>query len=420
MTLLTPLRHVTRMLMIATLLFVPAIARADVVLEWNQIMQATVASQNPFAQGRLAAITQLAVFEAVNSVTAEYEPYLAGRVTATGASAEAAVVAAAHRVLSTYFPASAPTLDPARANSLALIPEGDAKDAGIAAGEAAAAAMIALRANDGSVPPQFFPPPSAAPGDWQRTPGCPAAGGILLHWRNVTPFGIPSSDYFRPEPPPALTSTEYTRDYKEVKAVGGINSLLRPQDRSDVARFYNAVLAVSAWNAAARQIAAAQGRTLSENARALALLNMAINDGLIAVMEAKYHYAFWRPATAIQSGALDGNAETDADETFTPFITAPCFPGYPSAHAVASYAARAILQRAFGAAGHSIVLSSAAVPGIVLPYSSLKQITDDIDDARVFGGIHFRFDQEVGARQGSRLAAYLHSRYLRPLYYSEN
>jgi hypothetical protein len=417
---MTRLRRMTLTLMIVTLLFVPTIARADVVLDWNQIMQATVAGQNPFAQGRFAAITQLAVFEAVNSVTNEYEPYLAGGSTATGASAEAAAVAAAHRVLSTYFPASAATLDTARANSLALIPDGDAKDNGIAAGEAAAAAMIALRANDGSAPPQFFPPASTAPGAWQLTPGCPAAGGILLHWRNVTPFGIPSSDYFRPDPPPALTSREYAKDYNEVKAVGGINSPLRPQDRSDVARFYNALLAVGTWNVAARQVAAAQGRALSENARALALLNMAIHDGLVAVMEAKYHFVFWRPSTAIRAGDVDGNPETDVDAAFTPFITTPCFPGYPSAHAAASYAARAILQRVFGAAGHSIVLSTAAVPGVVLPYSSLKQITDDIDDARVFGGIHFRFDQEAGARQGSRLAAYLHSRYLRPLHSSED
>ena len=412
--------HMTRALVIAALLFVPTIARADVVLDWNQIMLATLAGQNPFAQGRFAAITQLAVFEAVNAVTNEYEPYLAGSGTATGASAEAAAIAAAHRVLSTYFPASAATLDTARANSLALIPDGDAKEDGIAAGESAAAAMIALRAADGSAPPQFYPPASTAPGAWQSTPGCPAAGGILLHWRNVTPFGIPSSDYFRPDPPPALTSMEYAKDYNEVNAVGSIDSSLRPQDRSDVARFYNAVSAVGAWNTAARQVAAAQGRSLPENARAFALLNMAINDGLVAAMEAKYHYVFWRPSTAIRAGDVDGNPETEADAAFVPFITAPCFPSYPSAHAAASYAARAILQRVFGAAGHSIVLSSAAVPGVVLPYSSLKQITDDIDDARVFGGIHFRFDQEAGARQGSRLAAYLHSRYLRPLHYSED
>jgi len=402
-----------------TLLVTPTIAKADVVLDWNQIMVATLASQNPFAQGRFAAITQLAVFEAVNAITNEYEPYLGTISAPAGASAEAAAIVAAHRVLRTYFPANAATLDTARANSLAPIPDGQAKNDGIAVGEAAAAAMIALRASDGSTPAQFYAPSSAAPGQWQLTPSCPAAGGILLHWRNVTPFGIPSSDYFRSDPPPALTSREYEKDFAEVKAVGGVNSPLRPQDRSDVARFYNAVLAVGTWNPTARQVAAAQGRTLSQNARAFALLNMAISDGLVAVMETKYHYTFWRPETAIHDAAADGNPNTDPDLTFVPFITTPCFPSYPSAHAAASYAALGILQRIFGAAGHSIVLSSASVPGVVLAYSSFKQITDDIDDARVYGGIHFRFDQEAGAKQGGRIAAYIQSRYLRALNGSE-
>ena len=395
------------------LLLAPAIATADAVLDWNEIMVATLAGQNPFAQGRFAAITQLAVFEAVNAITADYEPYLGTISAPAGASAEAAAVAAAHRVLRTYFPGSAAALDTARATSLGAIPDGPGKADGITIGEASAAAMIALRADDGSAPPQFYVPSSTAPGQWQPTPSCPAAGGILLHWRNLTPFGIPGSDAFRADPPPALTSREYEKDYDELKAVGGVNSALRPQDRSDVARFYSIVSAVAAWNPAARQVATAQKRSLSQNARALALLNMAINDGLVAVMETKYHYTFWRPETAIHNADADGNPRTEPDFTFVPFITTPCFPGYPSAHAAASYAARGILQRMFGAAGHSVVLSSASVPGVALAYSSFKQITDDIDDARVYGGIHFRFDQEAGGRQGSRIAAYLQSRYLR-------
>jgi hypothetical protein len=406
----------SRTLMVAaTLLLAPTLALADPVLDWNQIMVATLASQNPFAQGRFAAITQLAVFEAVNTITNKYEPYLGTISAPAGASADAAAITAAHRVLKNYFPASAATLDTARANSLAAIPDGTAKDDGVAVGEAAAAAMIVLRASDGSAPPQFFLPSSAAPGEWQLTPSCAAAGGILLHWRNVTPFGIPTSDAFRSDPPPTLTSSEYEKDYAEVKAVGSAGSTLRPQDRSDVARFYNAVLAVGTWNPTARQVAAAQGRTLSQNARTFALLNMAISDGLVAVMETKYHYTLWRPETAIRNGNIDGNPNTDPDFGFVPFITTPCFPSYGSAHAAASYAARGILQRILGAAGHSIVLSSAAVPGVVLAYSSFKQITDDIDDARVYGGIHFRFDQEAGAKQGGRIAAYIQSRFLRPL-----
>ncbi len=391
-----------------TALLLPSLASADVVLDWNTMMLATLGGQNPFAQARLAAITQLAVFEAVNAITREYTPYL-GTITAPAtASTEAAAVAAAHAVLKNYFPGSAATLDAARASSLAAIPDGAAKDAGIAAGEAAAAAMIAARAQDGSGTPEFYLPSSSNPGEWQLTPSCPGAGGILLHWRNVATFGLQSSDQFRSDAPPALSSPKYARDYNEVKRAGSAGSTERPQDRADVARYYNVVLAVGVWNPVARQIAAARGASLSENARTFALLNMAISDGLVTVMETKYHYNFWRPETAIRDAGKDGNPRTDADFSFIPFIITPCFPSYPSAHATASYAAREVLERIYGDRPHLVSLSSPALPGVTLRYTKLKEITDDIDDARVYGGIHFRFDQEAGAEQGRRIGAYVY------------
>src|SRR5262245_4089103 len=187
------------------------LASADAVQDWNQITVQTTASQNPFLQARFAAITHLAVFEAVNSITGEYEPYLGTIAAPKGASPEAAAIAAAHAVLREYFPSSAATLDAARANSLAALPDGQAKNDGIAVGLAAAVLMIALRANDGSSPPHFYLPTSSDPGQWLLTPSCPPAGGVFLHWRNVTPFGIKSSRQFRSEPPPALTSHRYAR-----------------------------------------------------------------------------------------------------------------------------------------------------------------------------------------------------------------
>lgn len=394
-------------------LLLPSLAGADAVLDWNTIMLTALSGQNPFAQARLAAITHLAVFEAVNAITRDYTPYLGTISAPASASTEAAAVAAAHAVLRNYFPNSAATLDAARASSLAAVPDGAAKDAGIVAGEAAAAAMIAARIQDGSGTPEFHLPSSTTPGEWQLTPGCPGAGGILLHWRNVTPFGLPSSGQIRSDAPPALVSPRYTRDYNEVKQVGSAGSTERPPDRADVARYYNIVLAVGVWNPVARQIAAARGASLSENARTFALLNMAISDGLVAVMETKYHYNFWRPETAIREGGADGNPRTAADPAFVPFITTPCFPSYPSAHAAASYAAREVLQRIFGARPHPVSLSSPALPGVALHYTTLKQITGDIDDARVYGGIHFRFDQEAGAEQGRRIGAYIYSRHFR-------
>lgn len=325
-----------------------------------------------------------------------------------GASAEAAAVAAAHAVLRNYFPDSAAILDAARASSLAWIPDGPAKSSGIAVGETAAVRMIAARAKDGSGPPESYLPSSSNPGEWQLTPGCPATGGVFLHWRNVMPFAIRSAAQFRSDPPPAITSDRYTRAYKEVKEVGGLNSTERLQDRANVARFYAVLGDAVLWNPIARQIAAAQGRSLAENARAFALLNMALSDVGVALVETKYHYNFRRPETAIWAGGTDENPRTDPDPSFVPFITTPCHPSYPSGHAATSYAAREVLERIFGSRGHSITLSSPAVPGVTLKYARLKDITDDIDDARVYGGIHFRFDQEAGAEQGRRLGAYVY------------
>jgi hypothetical protein len=390
-------------------------ATHDVVLDWNAIMVTTVSSQNPFAQARLAAITQLAVFEAVNSITLDHESYREPITAPSGASADAAAVAAAHAVLVNYLPAAAATLDAARAASLAAIPDGQAEDDGVAVGQAAAAEMIALRANDGSSPAQFYQPPSADPGAWQTTPTCPPAGGILFHWQNVTPFGVSSNAQFRADPPPALSSPRYARDYAELARVGASDSQDRPQDRSDVARLYNSLLAVGVWNGVARQLAEADPLSLSEHAQVLALLNMAMADALTTVMETKYHYVLWRPETAIRAGDTDGNGRTVADSHYAPYIPTPCFPSYPSAHASASYAGRSILERAWGGGGHSLVASHPAVPGVEVHYTSLKQITDDIDDARVYGGIHFRFDQEAGGKQGQRVGQYVFAHYLEAL-----
>lgn len=394
----------------------PVAAWADVVLDWNVTMFATVSGQNPFSTARYAAITQLAVFEAVNAVTGEYEPYLGTVAAPVGASAEAAAAAAAHGVLTHYFPARVAALDAALANSLGPIPDGQGRADGIATGQAAAAAMIALRDNDGSAIPAFYAPISAEPGQWQPTPSCSPLGGGQLHWRNVTPFGVPSIAAFRLGPPPALETGGYSKDYTEVKAVGAADSQVRTPDRADVARFF-AMFSPASWsNAAARQVAAAQGRSLSDNARAFALLNMALSDGSVAAFDAKYHYNFWRPETAIHAGDGDDNAKTEGDALFAPFIVAPCFPGYPSAHASVSYSAREVLERLYGPRGHDITFSNVNLPGVLLHYTEFKRIVEDVDDARVFGGIHFRFDQDAGASQGRSVGAYIYKHHLRPVH----
>ena len=196
---------------------------------------------------------------------------------------------------------------------------------------------------------------------------------------------------------------------KEVMEVGGVNSANRADDRADVARFYADATPAQVRNQVARQVSAAEGESLPANARMFAIFNMAISDSSITVFETKYHYDFWRPVTAIRAADTDGNPRTEPYSGFTPFIPAPAFPGYPSAHASGSYSARQVLKRIFGERRNSITLSHPAVPGVTLHYANFRQITDDIDDARVYGGIHFRFDQEAGASMGRDVGAYVSS-----------
>lgn len=406
------------------LVSLPASAGADVVLDWNAIAARTVtAGQNPFAQARLMAITQLAVFEAVNAVTGQYEPYLEDPIVAPPvASAEAAAVAAAYRVLKNYFPANV-AIDTDRATALAAIPDGLAKDNGIDVGEDAADALILLRANDGSSPLTFFVPSSTDPGDWQTTPNCPLAGGQFYNWQDVTPFGIASPSDFLLPAPPALTSNQYAKDYFEVKTVGASNSTVRSAEKSDTARLYAASSPTFAVSMLARQIAATKGLSLTENARALALIMMGINDSLIASFYNKYHYNLWRPETAIRAGALDDNDKTEGDPTFAPFIGTPCFPSYPSNHASGTNGGLEMMRRLFGAAGHNITFSNTvpalgSLPMAVITrhYTQIKQIADDVDDARVYGGIHYRFDQEGGNVLGRAVATEIYKNYLRPVH----
>ena len=383
----------------------------SVVVQWNLIAVQTIGTTPPLPSTRAMAAVQGAVFEAVNSITGKYEPYFATTLPApAGANPEAAAVAAAHGVLTWLFPAQAATLLAKREASLAAMPDGQAKTDGIAAGEAAAA-MIAARTGDGSAPPLFWTPTSSAPYEWQKTPSCPPPGGVFYHWKNVKPYGIQSSSQFRAPAPPPLDSDRYARAYNEVQAVGYVGSPQRPQDRADVARVYAAQPPHQGWNDVARQILATRHDSITDTARTLAVMNMTLSDGHITVFESKYFYRTWRPETAIVRGAENGNPATVAGP-FTPFIVTPCFPGYPSAHGSGAGGASRVLAKAYGRF-HSVDISHPAVPGVVLHYDDLKDIVSDVSDARVYGGIHFRYDQDAGEAMGRHVANYNNSHILR-------
>lgn len=399
----------------AVLLASAAAATANPVSDWNIIALSQNAG-NPFNQARIMATTQLAVFEAVNTIQGGYDPYLGTVVAPAGASADAAAIAAAHKVLKFYFPANAATLDGLKATSLAAIPDGAAKAGGIATGEAAADAILATRVNDGATPAQFYLPASNDPYEWQLTPGCSAAGGILMHWPNLRTFGIASAEEFRADPPPALDTPQYARAFNEVKSVGSKNSTERPQDRTDVARFYAGTSPAYIFNMAARQMSDAEGRSMLHLARTLALVNMAISDAAVASFGTKYHYTTWRPETAIHNAAIDDNPNTEPEQGWEPLIVAPCFPGYTSNHASLSGAGAEVLRRVYGEGGHAITITNPTpFPGVAYNYLTLDQILSDIDDARVFGGIHFRFDQDAGGKLGRAVGTAVYKNNLRKI-----
>jgi len=340
-------------------------------------------------------------------------------VAPVGASADAAAATAAYRVIKNYFPAAA-EIDDAYTASLAAIPSGAAKDNGIATGEAAAAAMIALRAADNSSPLTTSPIGPPVAGVWQLNlpPGCAATatGGSFYNWQHVTPFGIESVEDFLLPAPPDITSNAFTKAYNEVKRVGAVNSTSRSAHKSDLARFYAASSPAYIFNLAARQVSEVQGLSLSENARALALLNMASSDSLVASFFNKYHYNYWRPENAIRFTSDFGNPNVVPNPSYVPYIPTPCFPSYPSNHASGSYSAIEILRRVFGAGPHTIVMTNplnAGVANLEFVYTSFKQIGFDVDDARVFGGIHFRFDQLAGADLARAIATQVYRRNLR-------
>jgi PAP2 superfamily len=395
----------------------------DVVLQWNEIAVNTMvdAGTGPVPQVRFAAIAQLAVFESVNSITQRYEPYVGTFSAPPGASPEAAAVAAAHKVLVTYFAGKAASLDASYQASLGTIREGKSRDDGVALGEAVANAVVALRANDGSSPPKTKVPGPAVPGEYQATASCPigpsgAKEGSFYHWQDVTPFAIATPKDFLLQPPPALASDRYARDYLEVLTVGSATSTERPQDRADVVHLYGSAGPAYLMNSVARQLAMESHGSLTENARTLALVNMAMNDGLITSLYNKYQYNFWRPETAIHAGDSDGNPRTPADPSFAPFIVTPCYPSYPSNQGTATNAALGIFRRVYGDRHHRISLSFPGVPGVTVTNTRLSQISSDVADARVYGGIHFRFDQVEGQRLGKRIARAVHEAVLRPLH----
>ena len=404
---------------------VPALRRAATatqtsaaVLEWNQravtLTLLPALSLAPVQQARVMAIIQVSVHDAVNGITGRYQTYLSSGEPPAGASAEAAAIAAAYQSMYSVFgngPWSAlgnKTLSQLFSESLAA--HGlSASDSGIADGIAAANAIVASRSNDGAAQAQYpYDGPSTAPGVWRLLPGQTAQ---LPGWGQVTPWVLQSGSQFRPEAPPALDSEQYAKDYNEIQIIGASNSSTRTAEQAQIAFFWRAS-PTAIWNPVFQQIAVTQDLDLSDAARDLALFYLATADASIACWDAKYAYNSWRPMPAIRNGDIDGNDATSGDPTWTPLLPTPPHPEYPSGHAANSGAMGEMLNLMFGE--DPGVPLTVTLTGITRHWANAGQAIDEVIDARVYSGIHFRNSDVVGARMGRQVAHFVLTHALRP------
>jgi hypothetical protein len=347
--------------------------------------------------------------DAVNGVQDRYARYLPDAAAAPGASAEAAAATAARQILIQLFPNQKALLEEAHAASLKAIPDGAAKTDGVALGDKVAAAVLADRAGDGTNVPDSYRP-LTTPGIW-----VPTTPPLFAEYARVKPWGLKSADQFRPGPPPALSSPLYARDYNETKTTGGAKSAARTPEQTAAVRFWTQANIGPAWQTAARELSAAKGLGLADNARLFALLNMGVANTFIADWDAKFTYNFWRPVTAIRNGDMDGNDATERDPGWTPLNATPMHPEYPSQAAIISGVAVAILESVFGPDPQlPFTVTDSADPKLTRELKSIRQLGEEHNDVRVWGGIHFRNSLEVGADMGRKIAAHLVANALKP------
>ena len=373
-------------------------AGADVVTDANA-KAADIASRHPATpiSVRMMAIVQVSVFEAVNAITGRYPAYRAKMTPAPSASVDAAVASATRYALSRVMPAQQAAIDADYQAQLAVIPDGPAKAAGLVVGEQAADAIVAACADDGMVAPDIYRPVT--------TVGAyvPTTGPAVPHWGKRRPWVMTRGDQFRPGPPPSLTSAAWARDYNEIKALGSRNSTQRTPEQTAVAKFWEATAPAVYWPVA-RSVAAAPGREVTDNARLFAVAAMAMDDGLIAVFDAKYTYNLWRPVTAIRNGDLDGNDATDRDPGWTPFIDTPMHPEYPCAHCIVSASLGAVLEAEIGSGATPTLRSaSSTAGGAVRTWSSVRDFVQEVALARILDGVHYRNSTEVGSAMGTKI-----------------
>lgn len=373
-------------------------ARSDVIMDWNAKADAIgIEKQLPNAvNARGQAMLHVAMFEAVNAIDKRYAPYKFTLIADRTASKEAAAASAAHDVLVALYPDQKSDLDATLAASLSGIAETDAKSKGIELGKKAAAEIIALRANDGSNARESYRP-STTPGVYvpTATPFESTSGGI-------TPWAMSTGSQFRPAPPPALKSETWTRDLNEIREIGSSTSTKRTAEQTTVARFWF-FTGPRTYNPIVRQVVTARKLDIVDCARLYALTSIAGIDAFIAVFDGKYTYNLWRPVTAIRNADLTSNPATPREASWLPLGVTPMHPEYPCAHCIVAAAVSTVLQNVAGNEIGEITLASPTAPGITRKWTRLQDYSDEVSNARVYAGFHYRFSTEVGKDMGKKI-----------------
>jgi hypothetical protein len=396
------------------MLTAPAALATDEVLYWNAvhlnaIKTAGGAGAPPPKASRGLAIQSIAAYDASNAISRSHQSYAYTGVAAVGANRNAAIARASYETLKALYPTQ--NFDAMYQQRMALIADGQAKADGIAVGAAAANAILTRRATDGSTNNAVYTG-SNEPGKWRSTPGG-APSGLLPLWGSVAPFALQSGSQFRPGPPPSLTTNEYAEALNEVKLIGGTNSPTRTVDQGNIAKFWAAgggtVTPPGMWNQIAQTVATQRLQNTEENARMFALLNIAAADSAISCWDTKYVYETWRPVTAIREAGSYGNAATEADPTWTPLITTPSFPSFTSGHSTFSAAAAEILGSFVGSDDFAFSATTDFAGVDARSFLSFRQAAEEAAMSRLYGGIHFRFDNEVGTIVGQKIGQEVYS-----------
>lgn len=373
-------------------------ARADVIMDWNAKADAIATEKQitPAPHSRALSMLHIAMFEAVNSIERRYAPYKLTLIADRSTSKEAAAAAAAHDILLAIYPDQKPDLDMALAASLSGIADTESKSKGIDLGQQAAAGVIALRANDGSTAQESY--------RFYTKPGfyVPTAVPLFSTTGATTPWVMTSGSQFRPEPPPALDSETWTRDLNEIREIGGRNSSKRTAEQTTIGRFWF-LTGARTYNPIVKQAAIARKMDVVDCARLYALTSIAGNDAIVAVFDAKYHYNLWRPITAIRNADMTSNPATPRDGSWLPLGETPMHPEYPCAHCITSAAVGAVLKSVVGNDFGEFSLTSPTAPGVTRKWTRVQDYSDEVANARIYAGFHYRFSTEVGKDMGRKI-----------------